>query len=123
MREAAANACESGDVKKSGVGKLLVKVAQSCYDASDLSQAEEVLKRAVSQFEISAGKEVSLDVRRSADLRDCLRLQHASPRSWKKVTTHFWSRAAFRNSSARKPESMKSIDCYLLMRISPINSN
>ncbi len=76
MREAAANASEMRAVQKIGAGKLLVKVAQSCYDASDLSQAEDVLKRAVSHFEIS-GKDVSLDAQRSADLKDCLRLQHA----------------------------------------------
>ncbi|CAN5285014.1 hypothetical protein BH10CYA1_BH10CYA1_46430 [soil metagenome] len=76
MREAAANACEAGAVEKPRVGKLLVKVAQSCYDASDLSQAEDVLKRAVSQFELS-GKEVSLDAQRCTDLKDCLRLSHA----------------------------------------------
>jgi hypothetical protein len=78
MREAAANACESGEVQITGVGKLLVKVAQSCYDASDLTQAQEIVKRAVSRFETSA-KEVSTDdaPKRSADLKDCLRLQHS----------------------------------------------
>ncbi len=76
MREAAANTCEAGAVQKIGSGKLLVKVAQSCYDASDMSHAEAVLKRAVSQFE-TLGKEVSLDAQRSADLKECLRLQHA----------------------------------------------
>lgn len=78
MREAAANACESGEVQKTGVGKLLVKVAQACYDASDLTQAQEIIKRAVNQFETSA-KEVSPDdaVKRSTELKDCLRLQHS----------------------------------------------
>lgn len=75
MREAAANACDTRTVQTSGVGRLLVKVAQSCYDASDLSQAEDVVKRAVSQFEKSS-KEASLDAQRSADLKACLRLQH-----------------------------------------------
>ncbi len=75
MREAAANACEAGTVQKIGLGKLLVKVAQSCYDASDSSQASNVLKRAVNQFEST--KTVSLDAQRSADLKECLRLQHA----------------------------------------------
>lgn len=76
MREAAANACEAGAVQKVGLGRILVKVAQSCYDASDASQASDVLKRAVNQFEISA-KAVSLDAQRSADIKECLRLHHA----------------------------------------------
>ena len=76
IRDVAASACASANQK--GAGKLLAKVAQSCYDALDLRQAEAILKRAVSALEAeTGGKDDALVGQSSADLIDCLRLLHA----------------------------------------------
>ncbi len=73
IRDVAASVCVENNA-----GKLLTKVAQSCYDASDLGRADTILKGAVSLLEAEIGiKDDSLVDLSPFDLIDCLHLLHA----------------------------------------------
>lgn len=75
LREGAARACEHRAKTDYEATRLLSKIAQTCYDASDYGQAKEVLNRTLG-FLDTPGRDFSKDTKRAADLIDCLRLMH-----------------------------------------------
>ncbi len=76
LRAGAIKACQERSSNDKTAGKMLVQIAQSYFDASDLTQTESTAKRALTLLESSRAA--------SGEVIDCLRILHAVAQRQKK---------------------------------------